>query len=356
VDSGSWKRAKEAPETLADGRYTLLERIGQGAAGTVYRARDNGGMGHRIVCIKRLSGSLAPHHARALREEARLLMSVRHANVVSLFAVGEEMDLPFLVLELIDGLDLRALCRALAGVPGQHAPSSARSWSGQLPDLIAVHVACAVLRALAAVQRAIPGLVHRDVTPHNILVSDEGEIKLADFGIALATDRGSLVRPRAIKGKYGYMAPEQIRGEPLDVRTDLFAVGVLLYELLAKVRPCGPMQGMDELCATERGDLLPLTLHRPRLDRGLLVCVARLLALRREDRFACADDALRALAPFSAGEMGSLRLAALVRRARRGDTDSAPEIDQTSPARTSSSETSAATRTSPVPDRADDDD
>jgi len=113
---------------------------------------------------------------------------------------------------------------------------------------------------------------------------------------------------------------------------------------------------MDELCATERGDLLPLTLHRPRLDRGLLVCVARLLALRREDRFACADDALRALAPFSAGEMGSLRLAALVRRARRGDTDSAPEIDQTSPARTSSSETSAATRTSPVPDRADDDD
>ncbi len=302
------------PERLGGGRYTLLERIGRGAAGTVYRARDEAGTCPRVVCVKRLTGTLAPYHARALREEARLLTSVRHANVLSLLAVGEEPDgLPFLVLELIEGMDLRGLCRALGDAPG---------WPGLLPDLIAVHVACAVLRALAAVQRAIPGLVHRDVTPHNILVSSEGEIKLADFGIALTIGRrvSGVARARVIKGKLGYMAPEQIRGEPLDVRADLFAVGVLLYELLARVRPCSPLQGMDELRAIEQGSLVPLALHRPRLDRSLAAAVERLLAVPRDDRFACADDALRALAPFSAGEMGSLRLATLVveTRARTG--------------------------------------
>jgi serine/threonine-protein kinase len=309
VASESCRTVPAAQEHLGEGRYTLLQRIGRGGAGTVYRARDNASVYPRIVCIKRLLGTLASDNAPSLLDEARLLTTVRHANVVSLLAVGEEPGgLPFLVLELIDGMDLRAMCRALSPVG---------DWPGLLPDLIAVHVGCAVLRALAAVQRAIPGLVHRDVTPHNILVSSEGEIKLADFGIAVAMERR--VTPLAqgsweVKGKLGYMAPEQVRGEELDVRADLFAVGVLVYELLARVRPCSPMQGMDEVRALERGDVVPLHLHRPKLDRELLLVTSRLLAPRREDRFSSADDALRALAPFSAGEMGSLRLAALVRR------------------------------------------
>jgi eukaryotic-like serine/threonine-protein kinase len=309
VEAESLRWRKPVCEDLCDGRFTLVERIGRGAAGTVYRARDNGGTTQRGVCIKRLSGALAAEHSRALREEARLLMSVRHANVVSLLELGEEPSgAPFLVLELIDGLDLRALCRAL--------PDDLRTgWAGYLPDLVAVHVACAVLRGLAAVQRAIPGLVHRDVTPHNILISSEGEVKLADFGIALALDRGRWTRPALVKGKFGYMAPEQVRGEVLDVRTDLFAVGVLLYELLAQVRPWGGMQGMDELRAIEHGDIVPLDLHRPEIDRALVVVIERLLAPNIAARYASADDALRALAPFSAGEMGSLRLSPLVHRA-----------------------------------------
>jgi len=272
-----------------------------------------------------------------MREEARLLASVRHANVVSLLAMGHEPNgAPFLVLELIDGADLRILEKAVArqSDPGQPGPA------GVLPDKVAVHIGCALVRALAAVQRAIPGLVHRDVTPHNVLVSREGEVKLSDFGIALALDRARWTRPSVVKGKFGYMAPEQIRGEPLDVRTDLFGVGVVLFELLARKRPWFVPEGtLDELRAIERGEIASILECRPRLDRALAMAIDRLLALDMRDRFPNCDAALRALAPFGAGDFGSLRLAAIVDAVlppphthvspanRGGHTESAPRLD-----------------------------
>jgi len=219
--------------------------------------------------------------------------------VVSLLEVGEdERGAPFLVLELIRGCNLRELTSRT------RAP---------LPVLVAIHVACGVARALAAVQTALPGLVHRDVTPHNVLVSTEGEVKLADFGIALARDRERSTGPSIVKGKLGYMAPEQIRGEALDPRCDLFALGVLLYELLAGVRPCAPRQGLDEVRAVAEGAMVALSERRPGLPRELLCAVDRLLAIRRESRCPSAEDALRWLAPFGAGDLGSLRLASILR-------------------------------------------
>jgi serine/threonine protein kinase len=110
------------------------------------------------------------------------------------------------------------------------------------------------------------------------------------------------------------MAPEQVRGEGLDVRTDLFAVGVLLYELLARVRPfAGSGKPMRELRAIAQGEMVSLAAHRPRRDRALVDTVERLLRPAPADRFATADDALRALAPFSAGDFGALRLASIAR-------------------------------------------
>jgi serine/threonine protein kinase len=296
---------------LEGGRYELIERIGRGAAGDVYRAREVGFAFPREVCIKRLAAVSGAEHVRAMREEARLLACVRHCNVVSLLSMGEEPGGgPFLVLELVRGWNLRDLCRKLARAEGI-------SSFGHLPDLVAVHVACGVLRALAAVQRAVPGLVHRDVTPHNVLVSNEGEVKLSDFGIALALDRARWTRPQFIKGKFGFMAPEQIRGERLDVRTDLFAVGVTLYEMLTRTRPWGVLPPMEELRAIESGDIAPLCTYRPKLARSLSSAVDRLLAWKMEDRFPNPDDALRALAPHSAGDLGALRLAALAEEADR---------------------------------------
>ncbi|MEO6418536.1 MAG: serine/threonine-protein kinase [Polyangiaceae bacterium] len=285
---------------IADGRYELLERIGSGGSGAVFRAIDHAPPCSREVCIKRILSHLEPDEVRALREEGRLLASVRHANVVSLLAVGDDHDGPYLVLELIEGCDLRALSRSQTTI---------FDCAGYLPDRLAVHVACAVVRALGAVERALPGLVHRDVTPHNVLVSREGEVKLMDFGIALARDRARWTRPALIKGKFGYMSPEQVRGDELDVTTDLFAAGVVLYELLSRVRPWGDRPGMSELLRIERGEMTPLSAFRPKLHVDLHGVVHRLLAHDRRSRFATPDDALRALAPFGAGELGPLRLA-----------------------------------------------
>ena len=141
-------------------RYELLRAAGRRGHRATSTSRGPVGSGlERLVCVKRLAGWSSRSTRGALREEARLLASVRHANVVSLLAFARTtQDGPFLVLELVDGLDLRALCRGLRP-------------DDRLADRVSVHVACALLRALAAVQRSLPGLVHRDVTPHNVLVS-----------------------------------------------------------------------------------------------------------------------------------------------------------------------------------------
>ncbi len=243
-----------------------------------------------------------------MREEARLLATVRHPNVIALLDSGEDrMGAPYLVLELVRGTNLADL-------------------RGLLDPPLAVHVACGVLRALTVVQRVARGLVHRDVTPHNILVSNEGEVKLADFGIALTEGRARWTLPNFIKGKIGYMAPEQVRGEPMDGRVDLYAVGVLLYELLSGVRPCHPARGMAELRATARGNQKPVAQHVQHLPAELAGIVDRLCAFDREERFRLPEEALVALAPFSAGDFGPLALGKIVRTRAHNGSKSAVSI------------------------------
>jgi serine/threonine-protein kinase len=284
------------------GPYALVERIGSGGCGEVFRATSRSGL--RDVCIKRLAARFSESEARAeMREEARLLGAVRHANVIALLDAGEDRTgAPYLVLELVRGTDLADL----RGDPRLDPP-------------LAVHIACGVLRGLGAASRVTRGLVHRDVTPQNILVSNEGEVKLADFGIALTEGRARWTLPTFIKGKIGYMAPEQVRGEPLDGRVDLYAVGALLYELLSGVRPCHPARGMEELRMTARGAQRPLLEQAPRLPTDLAAIVDRLCAFDRDGRFRLPEEAVAVLAPFSAGDSGPLALGEIVRtRAHNG--------------------------------------
>lgn len=214
--------ALELPDRTA--AYAIGARLGAGGMGTVHRAtrRDTG----EDVAIKRL-----PEHAEddrhlvhILRDEARLQRLVRSPHVVrteELCTIGGRLAL---VLELVDGPSLARWKRVRRG------PFALETVS---------EIGVQLLEGLAAAHEArgedgAPlGLVHRDVTPHNVLVGRDGLVKIADFGVARATERAQTTEEGRIKGKLGYLAPEQVEGGPLDARTDLFAVGVVLWELVA---------------------------------------------------------------------------------------------------------------------------
>jgi serine/threonine protein kinase len=211
------------------GRYRLIERLAAGGMAEVWRAEVDGGEGiRREVALKLVRGEhgASGDFARMLVEEARLAARLCHANVVQVLELCQDGDRYALVMELVRGHDLGRVverCREL-GL--------------RLGVARAVQVGLEAARGLdhahrLAVEGRSVGLVHRDVSPHNILVSREGEVKLADFGIARAAGQIGFTNPGTVKGKLAYMAPEQARGSPLDGRADVFALGVVLWELCA---------------------------------------------------------------------------------------------------------------------------
>ena len=268
-------------------RYALVRLLGRGGAAETWLARREGGLFPECVCIKRSLRYLNRDARRSLLEEARLLARIRHANVVQLLdGLEDRTGEVVLVLELVRGTDLRGLSRALAERGRLLRPSAVAA------------IAMYLCRALAAAQRAVPGgMVHRDVTPHNVLVSSEGEIKLADFGIARAFDREPWTQPGLVKGKAGFFSPEQLRGEALDVRSDLFAVGVIAFELLLGYRPIFAPSIEFELRIAECR--AALTRLGPAIPLGLSDAILSLLAAERSDRPRTADAAARLLSGFA---------------------------------------------------------
>jgi serine/threonine-protein kinase len=213
------------------GRYVLKERLAQGGMGEVFRAVAIGEHGfEKPVVIKRVLPAHAGREdlAEFFVAEAKLMTRLAHPNIVEVydFGRGEHRDY-YLVLELVDGVDLGRLLRA-------HAARGE-----QLPEPIALFVAAQVLRGLhhAHTRLADEGvvIVHRDVSPSNVLLSTEGEVKVADFGVALV-QRG-LDAAAGVAGKPGYMAPEQQEGRAVDARADVFAVGVVLHQMLTGKLP-----------------------------------------------------------------------------------------------------------------------
>jgi serine/threonine-protein kinase len=201
------------------GRYRLVELLGQGGMATIYRATD--AQLHRDVAVKVLRPEYGrdPDFVARFRQEAQAAASLSHPNVVGVYDFGATADGPYIVMELVDGEDVATLL-------ARHGP---------LPPRQAAQLAAEVARALAAAHAR--GIVHRDVKPGNILVSSDGRVKVADFGIARAWADARLTLPGVTLGSVHYFSPEQALGEQATEQSDIYSLGVVLYELLSGRRP-----------------------------------------------------------------------------------------------------------------------
>jgi serine/threonine protein kinase len=216
------------------GRYRFVDRLAVGGMAEVFVAVAHGDEGfEKPVVIKRLLPQLAafPRFLQMFLDEARIMLSLQHGNIVQILDMGRMEGLPFLTLEYVDGKDLRTVLGRLKE-------------SGQsLPHGLAAHIACEVCRGLDYAHRKTDDdgqplhIVHRDVNPANIFLSHEGEVKVGDFGLAKARDNLDHSEAGIIKGKLAYLAPEQAEGQAFDHRADIFALGTTLYEIACGRRP-----------------------------------------------------------------------------------------------------------------------
>jgi eukaryotic-like serine/threonine-protein kinase len=275
----------ETPSSPTDARYQLGQKLGTGGMAEVFLGTRLGAEGfERRVAIKRVLAGYSddPAFEQMFTAEARLLCQLNHPNIVAVVDFSRDADRRlFLVMEYVDGRDLAAL-----------------SATGSLPPSAVIYVIAEILRGLGYAHN-LPdpssggrGLVHRDVTPRNVLLSYEGEVKVADFGLARMRDASGKVRSDVVRGTPSYMSPEQCRGQPLDGRSDLCAVGAILWELLA---------GQPMYSGTPHevvGQVLFKELQRPsavtqgRVPPDLEMIAIRLLARNRDERYPTAQVAL----------------------------------------------------------------
>jgi eukaryotic-like serine/threonine-protein kinase len=308
---------------LVLGRYRLSARVAQGGMGEVWRGVDVGYGGvERPVALKRINPILArdSNLRQQFLDEAKLSFLLCHQNVVQVRDIGEAGGDLYIAMEWIEGADLGTIMRKLHQSAGQ-----------PLPLRFACLVGVEAARGLDYAHRLRDAsgmwlsLVHRDISPSNLLCSLEGEIKVSDFGIARSRLKEQTSVPGALKGKIAYMAPEQARGESVDARADIFALGAVLYELVTAQNPFF-VDGATEKEALERvrqGRVRPLRQIAPTVPQGLEAIVLRAMAARRDDRYATAAQLREDLESFARRESYALSTAdfgAFVRELLQAET------------------------------------
>ncbi len=280
------------------GKYQLLKKLATGGMAEVWLARQTGIEGfNRTVVLKRILPHLAedPEFVQMFLNEARIAAKFNHPNIAQIYDLGETGGTYYIAMEFIHGEDLGRVMRK-AWSTGQ--------WIAQ-PLAIRIVAACCEGLYYAHAKTDEQGrplkVVHRDISPQNILISFDGSVKLVDFGIAKAADLPSLTKSGAIKGKFAYMAPEQAAGKVLDHRSDIFAIGLVLYELLTGVRPLkrdseiGTLQAALE-CAIEPPSVVA------EVPSDLDGVVMRSLAKSADDRYRDARLFQMALEEFLVGQ------------------------------------------------------
>ena len=280
------------PTPAVVGRYELVAELATGGMGAVYLARLRGPAGFgRTVAIKRLHPHLAKQAAfrNAFVDEARLASRVTHANVVQTLDVVDVEGELYLVMEFVLGEPLSVVWR--------HARDAGRA----IPRAVAIGIASQVLQGLHAAHEAVDeqgkalGIIHRDVSPQNVLVGADGIARIIDFGVAKANDRLQTTEDGIVKGKFAYMAPEQLTGASTDRRVDVYAASVLLWELLANERLFETTDRGQIVFLSANGALRRPSAVVPDLPEDLEDVVMKGLARNPTDRWATALEMATAL-------------------------------------------------------------
>src|SRR6266545_3805657 len=277
------------------GPYRLVQQIAVGGMAEIHLAKTEGIAGfEKYVALKMIHPNFSQDHQfiQMLIDEAKITVQLQHVNIAQTFDLGRVSDNFYITMEYVDGADLYKLLRK----------------SSELDRLFPIPLASFIAKEVASGldyahrkrdHNGRPlGIVHRDVSPQNVLISYAGEVKLVDFGIAKATMRARQTAVGVIKGKYYYMSPEQAWGEPLDHRTDIFSAGILLYESLT-----GQMLYLEEdlpklLDQVRRAHIPPPSSVRPEIPPQLDKIVMHALAREQDDRYQSAGDLAHDLERF----------------------------------------------------------
>ncbi len=263
------------------GSYDLVKRLATGGMAQIYLARQGGEGAEKLLVVKRILPHLGENvdFVRMFLDEARIAARLNHPNIVQIFNLGAQDDSYFIAMEYIHGEDVRRVWKR----------------SNQLGRVMPVPLVCRVIMdACAGLDYAHKkadasgkplNIVHRDISPQNILVTFEGGVKVVDFGIAKAADQATVTRSGVLKGKYSYMSPEQAAGKRLDCRSDIFALGVVLWELLTGSRLFKRANDIQTLNAVSDCEVDPPSSVNPALSQDLDAVVLKALAKTPEGRY-----------------------------------------------------------------------
>lgn len=311
-------------EPVPFGKYLLLERISVGGMAEVFKAKTFGVGGfEKVVAVKRILPSLAEdtEFVEMFVDEAKICGQLQHANIGQVYELGRVDETHFIAMEFVWGRDLLQVSNRL------------RKNKHLIDPRLAALIAAEACDGLDYAHRKKDQsgrwlqIIHRDISPQNLLVSFDGEVKIVDFGIAKAALRNSKTQAGVLKGKFGYMSPEQVRGLPIDRRSDIFALGIILWELLTNEKLFTGETDFETLERVKNGAVPLPSSKNPKIPKALDLIVKKALERGVEDRYAWASEMREALLHYvheGEGAVSAKKLSNLMRELF------APELDRSS--------------------------